>query len=123
MLIRDLLLSVCGGRGACLCCGGIEGSLKIFNVRVKVVLLTNNGADEASPPERILILTSFSYVTIFSCVSYNIKYASRFFGVFSFVKINSHEICQPLHLQKELISFFCFLFIFIRFQGLMQILI
>ena len=35
---------------------------------VKVFLLTNTGTGEASPPERKLILTHFSHVTIFSRV-------------------------------------------------------
>ena len=50
-------------RGQVFVVGGVRllRGLKDFNVYEKVVFLTNTGRDEASPSERILILTSFSH--------------------------------------------------------------
>ena len=45
--------------------GVLRGGLQSFNVCVNVVLLANAGVDEATPPEKILILTHSSHVTIF----------------------------------------------------------
>ena len=92
-------------RGQVFVVGGVRllRGLQNFIVYEKVVFLTNTGRDEASPSERILILTSFSHNFTREIQNQNmVPDFSVYFDVKSllFEKINPLEISKPLHSPK-----------------------
>ena len=55
--------------------------LQNLSIIVKFILLINTVADEACPPERVLILTPFSHATVFLRVRiFPIFHIPRFFA-------------------------------------------